>query len=93
MAVESLQEHEHTIGYLPLANVKGTQLRILKLDGVYPSAINIQQGRYKLAMPLALVYKNEPEGLVKVFIDFIFSKQGQKIISDFGAIPVDRLLP
>ena len=88
--ITALTTHKYTIGYLPLSNVKDTSLRIMQLDGVEPSPENVLNGRYKLTMQLAIVYKQKPEGLAKVFIDFLYSKQGQKIISDFGAIPIDR---
>jgi len=66
----------------------GKQLRILKVNGVYPSSENVLDGKYEITVPLGIVYKEQPKGLAKSFIDFIYSKEGQKIITRMGAIPV-----
>lgn len=85
--IETLNKHRFTIGFTALSEVKNSRLRVMKLDGVYPSAENIQNGSYKLVIPLSIVYKEKPVGLTRAFIDFLFSNEGKKIIRDFGAIP------
>lgn len=86
--VAALTEHKGTIGYIPLSMAVGKQLRILKVNGVYPSSENVLDGKYEITVPLGIVYKEQPKGLAKSFIDFIYSKEGQKIITRMGAIPV-----
>ncbi|HFD32206.1 MAG TPA: hypothetical protein ENJ28_05805 [Gammaproteobacteria bacterium] len=88
--IEALVNHKYTLGFLPLSNVKGTNLRVMNLDGISPTIENVQSGKYPLTMPLGIVYKEKPQGLAKVFIDFLYSKKGQDIILDFGAIPIPR---
>ena len=88
--IDALVKNEHTIGFLPLSNVQNTNLRVMNLNGIAPTFINVQNGTYQLAMPLGIVYKKKPKGLAKVFIEFLYSKEGQKIISNFGAIPISR---
>lgn len=85
--VEALEKHSFTIGFAPYSEVKNSELKALKLDGVFPTLENIRTGKYKLLTPLSIVYKKEPTGLARSFLDFLYSEEGKKIIRDFGAIP------
>ena len=87
-AVDAISEHEQTIGFLPLPSTIGTNIRVLKVDGIYPSVENVQSGKYKLAVPLAVVCKGKPKGLAKEFVDFLYSQEAQKIIIASGSVPV-----
>lgn len=84
--VKTIIEHKNTIGYVSLPTVKGTDLRVLKINGVYPSVENIQNGTYKIATPYGLVWKGELTGLAKAFFDFLFSPKAQKIVIENGAV-------
>ena len=85
--LQVILDHQRTLGYLPMSEVVNTSLNILKIDNIYPSIDNVQSGRYKLSVPLGLVYKNRPEGITKDFIKFIFSPAGQRLITSNGAVP------
>jgi len=86
-AVATLTRHKKTVGFLPLSMTIGNDLKILKVDGVYPSAENIRSGRYKLVVPFGIVYKGELKGLAKRFVDFLSSNEGKRLIAEYGAIP------
>ncbi|MCJ7615218.1 MAG: substrate-binding domain-containing protein [Desulfobacterales bacterium] len=86
-AVAMLMRHQRTIGYLPISMTVGTNLRILKIDGVYPSAENVRNGKYKFVVPFAFVYRDNPTGLAKRFVDFLDSDEGQQIIRSYGVVP------
>lgn len=86
--IATITNYENTIGYVPLAMAKGTDLIVLKFDGVYPSAKNVQRGNYRLVTPLGLVWKGELKEPEKTFVQFLLSPEGQKIITDYGAIPI-----
>jgi phosphate transport system substrate-binding protein len=85
--VAILVEHKNTIGFMPLPAMFGTQLKILKVNGVYPSIENIRDRKYEFVVPLGIVYKGKPGELAQKFIDFLYSKDGQKIITNMGALP------
>jgi phosphate transport system substrate-binding protein len=85
--VAALEGHKNTIGFVPLSAIVGAQLRVLKVNGVYPSVENIHDGKYELFVPFGIVYKEKPKELTQKFIDFIYSKDGQKMITAMGAIP------
>jgi phosphate transport system substrate-binding protein len=86
-AVAVLTGHERTIGYVPLPAAMGTHLRVLKVNGVYPSIENIRNGKYNLVASFGIVYKGKPKELAQRFIDFLYSEEGQKIITAMGAMP------
>jgi phosphate transport system substrate-binding protein len=87
-AVTALQEHKQTIGFVPLSAVIHTNLKILKVNGIEPSIENIIDKKYKFVIPLGIVYKEKPDGLIKTFIDLLHSEEAQKIIRATGAAPV-----
>ncbi len=61
-------------------------VKILKVNGVYPSKENIIKNRYPLKRPLYLVVPKNPPSKVKRLVDFVMSEQGQRFISSLGAI-------
>jgi phosphate transport system substrate-binding protein len=89
-AVDTLQEHKHTIGFVPLSAVINTNLKVLKLNGIEPSNEKVLNGEYKLLIPLGIACKGQPQGLSKKFIDFLYSEDAKKIIKIMGAVPVSN---
>ena len=60
-------------------------VKMLKIDGVYPSIESIEEGTYPLTVDLCLVTrKNDPNPYVQQMIDFILSEDGQEIIRKTG---------
>jgi phosphate transport system substrate-binding protein len=86
-AVATLMQHRKTIGYLPMSMTLGSGLRILKVDGVYPSAENVSNGDYKLVLPFGLVYRDDLSPLAKRFLDFLDSEEGKHIMRTYGVVP------
>jgi ABC-type phosphate transport system substrate-binding protein len=39
-------------------------------------------------IPLGIVYKGHPEGVVKQFIDFLYTEEAAEIIKNMGAVPI-----
>lgn len=89
-AMETLAGHRNTIGYLPLSMTIGSGLKLMKIDGVYPSRENVERGKYKMVLPLGIVYKGELNPLARAFVDFLYSPAGREIITENGCIPVNK---
>ena len=90
--VQTLENRKKTIGYTTLIAIADTKLKVLKMlkiDGIETSVENVLNGKYRLTVPYAIVYKSEPKGLVKIFVDLISSENGREIISQTGAVPVE----
>ena len=48
---------------------------------------NAKNGSYKITRLLYMNTKGQPEGLIKAFIDYIYSPEGDEIIVKAGYIP------
>jgi len=62
--------------------------KMLKVDGVYPSIENIRDGSYAFIADFYAVTNGEPQGNVKLLIDWILSPQGQEITEKTGYTPL-----
>ncbi|MEK6745081.1 MAG: phosphate ABC transporter substrate-binding protein [Nitrospirota bacterium] len=75
-----------------LAAVSGDlrgNVKTVTVNGIAPSAANIQSGAYLISRPLLLVTLGLPKGDVKSFIDFMLSPEGQKIVG-INFVPVKK---
>ncbi len=68
------------LGYLS-SSVKG-----IALDGVEPTKENVVNGSYQFARKLFMYTDGKPKGLVKSFIDFVLSEEGQKLVKKSGYV-------
>jgi len=55
-----------------------------------PTIENVISGKYPISRPLFLYTNGAPEGLVKKFIDFVLSKEGQDIVLVTDFVPVNK---
>jgi phosphate transport system substrate-binding protein len=75
------------IGYVGLGYVRET-VKVVALEGVFPTKESVRLGQYPLARPLYLYLARPPEGSVGDFIAFALSEEGQYIVAEEGFIPV-----
>ena len=86
------------IGYFGLGylNDKVKALHILNpktQDFIVPSVATAVDGTYPLARPLFFYLPQEPQGLVKEFVDFVLSDKGQQIVLDMHFVPLNKKEP
>jgi len=86
-AYETLNHYPYSFGYLPRSQIHQDNLTTLAFNGVFPSIENVQQQKYKLVVPLGIVWNATPTGATKKFLDFLFSEEARKTILELGAIP------
>jgi len=55
---------------------------------VAPTIANVVSGKYPISRPLFLYTNGVPEGLLKKFIDFVLSREGQDIVLATDFVPV-----
>ena len=72
--------------------VKNDQIKLLSIERIYPSIETIQNGSYPFSDVFYAAYieteaKNEN---IEIFIDWIVSNQGQKLISETGYVPISK---
>jgi len=76
----------YAVGYISLGLVDQT-VKALELDGVAAIVENVLLGSYHLYRPFLFVSLSEPEGPARLYIDYILSPEGQKLLEDEGLIP------
>ena len=64
------------------------QIRLLSLNGIIPSAENVERKIYTLTRDSFLVTKAPPPPAVSRFVDFVRSSTGTAVIVANGAVPV-----
>ena len=77
----------HSIGFLSFGYLDES-VKTLAIDGVEATEANAASGDYPIVRPLNLLTKGEPAGVVKAWLDFIFSEEGQAIVVEEGYIAV-----
>lgn len=75
------------IGYVSVGHMDKSTAPVI-FDGVAPTIDNVKNGAYQIARGLFSNTKGEPTGLVKKFIDFLFSPEGQELVAKNGFINV-----
>ena len=56
---------------------------------IEPTLANIHSGKFPLARNLNFVIAGEPRGLVREFLDFLYSSEGRSIVKASGYVPLD----
>ncbi len=77
----------YAIGYVSVGHMDETVAPVA-LDGVTPTIETVVNGQYKVSRGLYSNTKGEPTGLAKLFIDYLFTTEGQQIVVDSGFISV-----
>ena len=79
----------YSVGMTGISSARLRDVKILKLEDVFPSYENVKSGKYNLYRPLYLTYNPNSTKLaeVKRFISFAHSRTGRKIMRDNGTLP------
>jgi len=81
------------IGYYGMGYISAKQKPVAiakdeKSEYVGPIIENVLSGKYPTSRPLLIYTNGAPRGLVKKFIDFALSKEGQDIVLATDFVPV-----
>lgn len=86
--INAVATTDGAIGYASLANVDET-VKALKVGGVEATEENIKSGTYEVQRPfICATLKGYDNKLVKAYLDFILSEEGQALVLAQGAVPV-----
>jgi len=84
--VREIEKNPPAIGYGGLAY--GAKLMHCKIDGVNPTAESVRTDKYPITRYLYFYTIKKPEGVVKLFIDWVLSKDGQRVVREIDYIPL-----
>ena len=86
--INAVATTDGAIGYASLANVDET-VKALKVGGVEATEENVKSGAYEVQRPfICATLKGSDNKLVKAYLDFILSEEGQALVLAQGAVPV-----
>lgn len=57
-------------------------------DYIKPSAETVNQGTYPISRELYMYTNGQPQGAVKVYLDWIMSAEAQQIVTQLGFVPI-----
>jgi len=93
--IAEVADNPNAIGYDGLGYVT-EDVKMLALSEnpagpfILPSVENVNAGTYPIARDLYMYTRTDtPDGLVKAYLDWVFSAEAQKIVSDLGFVPVE----
>ena len=85
-AVASVVAHtQGAIGYVGLGYLN-PEVKALRVDGILPSKETVLTDKYPVSRPLYMYTNGAVTGTARDFIDFIMSKEGQKIVDEQGYV-------
>lgn len=90
---KGVEKNINGFGVSGYSSAKKRKVKMLKLDGKAPTYENIKNGSYALYRPLYLVIKRgNKDPIVRDFIKFAVSKEGQAVIRKQGTVPYAEAL-
>lgn len=84
----AIAQDKNAIGYVGIGHLDDS-IQGVTIDGMVPSQQNAADGTYTVTRLLYMNTKGEPQGLTKLFVDYIYSPDGKKFIADSGYIPTE----
>ena len=95
--IQSVTQDKWAIGYVGLGYGVKAQDKVKMLHikdqanspEISPSVASVQNDSYSLARPLHFYTNGALNGAAKEFVEFVLSKEGQKIVLESGYVPVD----
>ncbi len=85
----AVAQDARAIGYVGIGHIEESIAGIV-IDGMIPSQENAANGSYTVVRNLFMNTKGTPTGLTAAFIDYIYSADGARFITESGYIPVPR---
>jgi len=80
-AVQTVAQNKFAIGYIGIGYIDKS-IKVLKVNGNSASAKSVRDGSWLVARPLFMYTNGKPAGTIAKFIDFMLSKEGQKIVNE-----------
>lgn len=87
-----VQEDLYAMGYISVGSLND-DLKALNIEGVEPTAENIQSGDYQISRNFNLAWGSELSEAAQDFLDFILSADGQAVVEENGEVPIDPEAP
>lgn len=77
----------YAIGYISMGLVDSKVMPV-SINGIRPSLATIRSGKYRIVRPFLYLTNGEPDKRARRFIDYVLSKDGQRILRNEGLVGV-----
>jgi len=89
--LESVASDPNAIGYDGIDYVEGNaRVKSVSVDGVKASAAAVTDRSYKIARPIYMFTRGNPNALVIEFLDFVLSPEGQALVKEAKFAPASQ---
>jgi phosphate transport system substrate-binding protein len=90
--IAEVRDNPNAIGYDGLGYVT-SEVKVLAIansqgDYILPNSDTVKQNLYPISRDLYMYTNGEAESLIKEYIDWILSAEGQQIVEDLGFVPI-----
>jgi len=86
-SVQTVSQNRFAIGYIGIGYIEKS-VKVLKVNGNSASAKSVRDGSWLVARPLFMYTNGKPAGVIAKFIDFMLSKDGQKIVNEVKYVSI-----
>ncbi len=93
--VDEIYQNPNAIGYAGIGFISKQTKTVSvsaksSVEFIEPTIENVMTRKYPISRPLYLYTNGNPKGLVKDFIDYALSDEGQKIVVETSFVPINR---
>ncbi|MCL1862451.1 MAG: substrate-binding domain-containing protein [Defluviitaleaceae bacterium] len=92
VVIGSVAGNPYSIGYVSLGSLNDS-VTAISVDGVAPTAANVQNGSYPLFRTFYLAVREERDPATQEFLDFVLSAEGQAIAEGRGYVQAVTTAP
>jgi phosphate transport system substrate-binding protein len=85
--MQVVKDDSNSIGFVSFGYLNET-VKAIAIDDIKATVENAKSATYPIVRPLYFLTKDEPDGLVKAFIDFCLSAESQETVEEEGYISV-----
>lgn len=90
---DEVANNDNAIGYYGMGYISPKQKVVaVALDAkspfIEPSLVNVKSKAYPISRPMYFYTKGQPQGLIKEFIDFALSAEGQELVKKADFVPI-----
>jgi phosphate transport system substrate-binding protein len=93
---DEVLQNPNALGYVGMGFINdGVKALSLSVDDkskyIYPNMKDVLNGSYPISRPLYLYTNGKPSSVVKMFIDYVLSDEGQKVVLETDFVPIKKL--
>ena len=85
--MQTVSSTPNTIGYVSLGSLTDAVIAV-KVEDVAPTTETVLSGEYKISRPFIYTTGGELSEAAQMYVDFVMSAEGQKVVEENGFIPV-----